>query len=90
MHMLANSTSEATLSLVTSQNDHQWSSYVYWIVQATFFAEQTGVTGATSFEMPKVNILGSPSEDGQDFRRMLRDAILVGNYRSVQSERWSK
>ena len=63
------------LCLVTRQDDPQWSSYVYWLVASTFFAEETGITQRLSNQMPELNILG-PS-----FRRAFRDPILeFGNY----------
>ena len=67
---------EDNFCLVTTEDDHEWSSFVAWIVQATIYAEQEGIgIGASSIKMPEVFLFGS------DMKRMFRDAILtVGNY----------
>ena len=83
----------ATSSLVTRQDDPQWSSVVHWIVMATFYAEENGISFQSSYDMPLVNLLGqypeseeiavdgsSSSDNSVGFPRLLRDAVLVGNY----------
>jgi len=67
---------EENFSLATRQDDHEWSAFVSWIVQAPIYAEQEGIgIGASSIQMPEVFLFGSR------MNRMLRDAILtVGNY----------
>lgn len=63
------------LSLATREDDFQWSSFVYWLVDSTFFAEGNGISQRLSNSMPDVAIFGA------DFQRMLRDPILeFGNY----------
>lgn len=71
---------------MTRQDDSQWSSVVQWIVIATFYAEEKGISSDVSYEMPLVNLLGPYKGHGgdqskdRDFSRMLRDAVLLGNY----------
>jgi hypothetical protein len=60
---------------VTRQDDPNWSSFVYWIVEATFYAEENGIDRLSSNEMPTVALFG------EAFTRMFRDAIsFVGSY----------
>jgi len=67
-------------ALATSQNDEQWSAFVYWVVSCTFYAEEKGITKSRQNQMPIVESFGS------DFSRMFRDAILaVGNYGEMYS-----
>ena len=66
---------DETRCLVTRQVDHQWSSFVYWIVRSTFIAESKGISFNNSNEMPAIGLFGP------EYRRMFRDVILnVGNY----------
>lgn len=61
-------------ALVTRQDDPRWSDFVAWIVQATFAAEEQGITKATGSLMPQTLLFGPVYSD------MLRKAILaVGN-----------
>jgi general L-amino acid transport system substrate-binding protein len=70
--------SEAALSLMTPSDDVQWSAFVYWVVSATFHAEEETISRFNSNQMPEVNLFG-PS-----FMRMFRDVILsVGNYGEI-------
>jgi hypothetical protein len=70
--------SKDPLALVTKQDDGQWADFVYWIVAATFYAEENGITGATASEMPSTNLFGSLLQD------MLKDAIRgAGNYGEI-------
>jgi general L-amino acid transport system substrate-binding protein len=70
-----NSTVEKAFSLVTQAADAQWTKLVYWVVMATIYAEENGITQMTSNEMPLVSLFGT------GLKRLLRDAILaVGNY----------
>ena len=60
---------------MTRQVDHQWSSFVYWIVRSTFIAERLGISFANSNDMPVIELFGL------EYRRMIRDVLLnVGNY----------
>lgn len=62
-------------ALAVRQTDPQWSSFVYWTVACTIYAEVENITQQSSNEMPEVMLFGSL------YRRMFRDAILaVGNY----------
>lgn len=64
--------------MATRQDDHQWSSFVYWLVSATFHAEENGIDQGSSNEMPVTNLFGP------NLSRMFRDAILaVGNYGEI-------
>ena len=66
------------LCLVTRQNDPQFSSFVYWIVGAIFYAEEEGISQANANNMPDVNLFGS------DFRKMFRDAVFfTGRYDEI-------
>lgn len=63
------------LSLATRQEDKDWSSFVYWIVGASFYAEENSITSALANPMPEVFVFG------QKFHRMFRDSVLaVGSY----------
>ena len=62
--------SEDPLALVTRQDDVQWSSFVFWIVSAIFYAEEQGINSTTAFQgMPVVNLFGPT------YANMFRDAV---------------
>jgi hypothetical protein len=66
------------LALVTRQDDPQWSDFVHWIVTATFYAEENGITRANADSMPTVSLFGST------YAKMLRQAIgAVGSYAEI-------
>jgi general L-amino acid transport system substrate-binding protein len=67
------------LALVTRQNDHQWSQFVNWIVEAIFYAEEVGITSVTaSNQMPSVELFGP------NFRNIFRNAVgAVGHYGEI-------
>lgn len=70
--------SKDPLALVTRQDDSDWSYFVYWVVAATFHAEEEGITQATASEMPRVTLFGLEYAD------MFRDSIgAVGNYGEI-------
>ena len=74
-YFFGNKKGEENLCLATMEDDHDWATYVYWIVAATIYAEEHGYNQTTSGEMPEVFVYGS------DFNRIFRDAIFaVGNY----------
>lgn len=74
----ATSHSFSFISLFISLDDPQWSAFVYWIVSATFYAEEEGITQATATRMPTVNLFGPL------YSRMLRDVIeAVGSYSEI-------
>ena len=71
--------SKDPLALVTLPDDPQWSAFVFWIVQAIFFADEEGISSSTAgFSLPQTNLFG-PSN-----HRMLRDAVAaVGSYDEI-------
>ena len=70
--------SKDPLALVTRQDDPQFSSFVYWIVSATFYAEEQGIGQENARGMPLVYLFG------RLYGRMLVDAIQsVGNYGDI-------
>ena len=58
-------------SLVTKQDDAQWTNFVNWVVMSTIYAEENNIVQTTSNEMPLVNLFGPNLE------RMMRDTILA-------------
>ena len=52
----------------------------------TFYAEEKGISSDVSYEMPLVKLLGPykghdvEKSKEREFNRMLRDAVLLGNY----------
>lgn len=70
--------SDSPLTVVTSQTDQTWSSFVYWILDALHYAEEEGITQATSSKMPYNYLFGGELE------RSFRDAVAaVGNYGEI-------
>mmetsp|Transcript_13941 Transcript_13941/g.19533 ORF Transcript_13941/g.19533 Transcript_13941/m.19533 type:complete len:436 (-) Transcript_13941:141-1448(-) len=73
-------TPEGALSLVTREDDSQWSDFVFWVVSATFIAEEEYITQKISKDMVGVSAFG-PS-----FVNMHRHTIgAVGNYGEIYS-----
>ena len=69
---------ELNLCLATRQEDHLWSSFVYWIAAGIIEAEEAGITQGMSNNMPDVFLFGSL------YDLMFQDAILaVGNYHEI-------
>ena len=88
IHLLSSHSLEfdENLCLVTRQDDPQFSSFVNWIVAATFYAEfsvERGlhadpITKTDAEQMPDVNLFGRP------YSKMLRNVVWeVGNYAEV-------
>ncbi|CAB9520018.1 Putative amino-acid ABC transporter-binding protein YhdW [Seminavis robusta] len=74
----SNATFDDNLCLVTRQDDPQFSSFVFWTVASTWYAEERGVTDANSRDMPDVNLFGF------DYSRMFQDSVFaVGNYDQI-------
>ena len=72
------SLAEENRCLVSRQDDPQFASFVYWVVAATIYAEEQGITWATANNMPDVNLFG------EDYIKMFRDAIYYsGNYGEI-------
>jgi hypothetical protein len=70
--------SKDPIALVTREGDPQWSSFVFWIVHALFYAEAEGITQETSTRMPVVNLFGQLNF------RMFRDVIAsVGSFQQI-------
>lgn len=73
-----NQFSKEPLAIVTRQDDPQFTAFVNWIVSATFYADEKGITQATAGEMPFTNLFGPV------YGRMLIDAIqAVGNFGEI-------
>jgi hypothetical protein len=65
-------------SLATRQEDPDWSSFVYWVVTGTFYAEDNNINSIFYFDMPEVFIFGP------GLRQMFRSLILaVGSYADI-------
>lgn len=68
-------TEDENLSLATTQSDHRWSTFVYWLAMSIVAAEEESITQGQSNDMPDIFLFG------RDFTLMFQDAILaVGNY----------
>lgn len=73
---------DQAFALATQSNDPQWSDFVYWIVMATIYAEEEGITMEALQEqsglMPVVSLFG------ERFKPMLYDSIsTVGSYKQI-------
>ena len=64
--------SKEPLALVTRQDDPMWSDFVFWVVQATFYAEEAEITQADAADMPSTLLFGP------DYADMLKNAIAAG------------
>jgi hypothetical protein len=71
--------SRESLALVTLEDDPQWSKFVNWIVVATLYAEEQGITQATYLEMPRVDLF-RPLIGDELFRNAIR---AVGSYAEI-------
>lgn len=70
--------SKEPLAVVTRQDDPQFTAFVNWIVSATFYAEEKGITEESPEGMPFTFLFGPR------YVRMLKDAIqAVGNYGEI-------
>jgi hypothetical protein len=70
--------SKEPIALVTREGDPQWSSFVFWIVHALFYAEAEGITQDTSTRMPVVNLFG------RLHFRIFRDVVAsVGSFKEI-------
>jgi general L-amino acid transport system substrate-binding protein len=69
---------KAAYAFATRPDDSQWSDFVYWIVMATFYAEENNITSASAISMPAVGLFG------EQFKPMLFDCISsVGSYGEI-------
>lgn len=74
----SNRFSKDPLAIVTRQDDPIWSDFVFWVLEATFYAEEKGIDKANAKKMPTTNLFGAL------YRDMLRNAIqAVGNYQEI-------
>jgi len=65
-------------TMATSQRDADWSSFVYWVVMSTIWAEENGVTSNDFREAPEVGLFGPR------FGWMLKGTIIGrGNYAEI-------
>ena len=68
----------AGYGFATRPDDSEWSDFVFWIVMATFYAEEQGIYQADPREMPTVGLFG------EEMKPMLFDCIMaVGNYAEI-------
>lgn len=75
-----NDTKDA-FAFMTRKDDVQWNSFVYWIVMATIFAEEEGITMDTAVSMPVVTLFG------ERLKQMYRDCISsVGSYAELYNK----
>lgn len=66
------------LCLVTSQDDVQFSSFVYWTVASTFYAAEVGITIYTANDMPQIQLFGD------EYLNCFRNAIyFAGSYDEI-------
>ena len=65
-------------AMATSQDDADWSTYVYWVVANLIGAEEDNTTAALSMKRPEVKLFGP------QFEGMFRDPVsVVGNYEQI-------
>jgi len=71
--------SKDPLAVVTREDDKQFTSYVFWVMSALFYAEEKGITKENAnFMMPVVNLFGPLH------RSIFRDAVgAVGSYAEI-------
>ncbi len=67
-------------AIATGPDDPGWSKFVYWVVAASFMAEENKITKKDYMKMPEVKLLGINLE------WMLRGSVLgIGNYGEIYS-----
>ena len=75
---LSHSNLDSNRCLATKQGDHEWATFVFWIVEAIVFADESGIGMARSNAMPTVGLYGTK------FSRLFRDVIAtVGSYGEI-------
>ena len=71
--------SKEPLTPVVRQDDPHFAAFVYWVVSATFYAEEHGITQSTASSMPLVSLFGNSV-----YFAMLRQTIAaVGNFGEI-------
>lgn len=77
-YFYGHSSEEDSLCLAIRQNDHDWSSHVYWLTTAIIHAEEQNIGQINSTMMPLVEIFGDK------LHSLFKDAILrVDNYGDI-------
>ncbi|CAB9523397.1 extracellular solute-binding protein [Seminavis robusta] len=72
------SESEDNFCLATMQDDNDWAMFTYWVVAATFYAEESSINSTVSNRMPEVRLFG------RNLKRFFRDPVLmVGSYADI-------
>jgi hypothetical protein len=70
--------SKEPLALVTREEDPLWSAFCYWVVSATLYAEERGITQQTYSKMPRVDLFGPM------YQEMFRNSIqAMGSYAEI-------
>lgn len=65
-------------AIASRPDDSQWSDFVYWILMATIYAEDEGITRESARNMPAVFLFG------ESLKPMFFDVIsAVGSYREI-------
>lgn len=76
-----NRSDASTRSLVTRQDDSQWSTFVYWALMSTIFAEEQVIGRTMTHLMPVVNLFGDR------FAQMFRVIVASnGNYGDIYED----
>ena len=66
------------LCVATLDSDHEWASFVHWVVAATITAEERGITQENAKTMPIVELFGS------DLQSMFQNVVSsIGNYGEI-------
>ena len=66
------------LALMTRSDDHQWSDFVFWVVNAVVLAEEQGISQDSYTEMPLVSLFGELN------KQIFLDSIYaVGSYGDI-------
>ena len=64
--------------MATSQSDADWSTFVYWVVTNSIWAEENGITSADFRKVPEVKLFG------EEFEWMFLGPIFsTGNYGQI-------
>lgn len=73
--------SREPLALVTRQDDPHFAAFVWWMVAATFYAEEEGINKTTAQQMPQMLLFGA----GNFLLSLIRMIEAVGNYGEIYS-----
>ena len=65
-------------TLITNENNSQWSDFIYWIINGLIYAEEIKINRENAADMPVTNLFGPT------YKQMFRDVIYaVGNYGEI-------